>query len=66
MVTMEDKTFVQFIKIITLYAYTYKYDQKLCDQPNYSLEGSLVAKFLNGIVCYSIQGFHQYRSFFGF
>ena len=29
---------------------TYKYDQKLCDQPNYLLEGSLVAKFLNGIV----------------
>ena len=30
--------------------YIYKYDQKLCDQPNYLLEGSLVAKFLNGIV----------------
>ena len=29
----------------------YKYDQKLCDQSNYQLEGSLVAKFLNGIVC---------------
>ena len=28
----------------------YKYDQKLCDQPNYYLEGSLVAKLLNGIV----------------
>ena len=30
--------------------FTYKYDQKLCDQPNYYLEGNLVAKFLNGIV----------------
>ena len=29
---------------------TYKYDQKLCNHSNYYLEGSLVAKFLNGTV----------------
>ena len=28
----------------------YKYDQKFCGHPNYKLEGSLVAKFLNCIV----------------
>ena len=34
---------------VIIYIYIYKYDQKLCDKPNYLLEGSLVAKFLNCI-----------------